>query len=234
MCYDLTHALPGRAAPPVASRTSSRSSSPAARTTAWPPSPAPTCRSSAPGRTTSGRTTRRLREYAADGLDIQKDVCDRCPTTCMSWDGKHARHRQPRVRPLHALHQRDAEGAAARQGAGRDAPHRLQGADRAGRAALLGARPLRPGRRAGRHDQGAARRASGSSGTSTARTASGSASSSSASAWPISWTRSGSTRCRRWSRRRATTRTSSIRSPTKSSSPFPAGRPTEGAEETCR
>jgi sulfite reductase alpha subunit len=28
-------------------------------------------------------------EYAAGGsLDIQKDVCDRCPTRCMSWDGK--------------------------------------------------------------------------------------------------------------------------------------------------
>jgi len=27
-------------------------------------------------------------EYAAAGLDIQKDVCDRCPTRCMSWDGK--------------------------------------------------------------------------------------------------------------------------------------------------
>jgi len=27
-------------------------------------------------------------EYAAGGLDIQKDVCDRCPTRCMAWDGK--------------------------------------------------------------------------------------------------------------------------------------------------
>ena len=27
-------------------------------------------------------------EYAAAGLDIQKDVCDRCPTKCMDWDGK--------------------------------------------------------------------------------------------------------------------------------------------------
>jgi sulfite reductase alpha subunit len=27
-------------------------------------------------------------EYAAEGLDIQKDVCDRCPTKCMAWDGK--------------------------------------------------------------------------------------------------------------------------------------------------
>jgi sulfite reductase alpha subunit len=26
--------------------------------------------------------------YAAEGLDIQKDVCDRCPSRCMSWDGK--------------------------------------------------------------------------------------------------------------------------------------------------
>jgi sulfite reductase alpha subunit len=27
-------------------------------------------------------------EYAAAGLKIQKDVCDRCPTRCMEWDGK--------------------------------------------------------------------------------------------------------------------------------------------------
>jgi sulfite reductase alpha subunit len=27
-------------------------------------------------------------EYAKNGLDIQKDVCGRCPTRCMAWDGK--------------------------------------------------------------------------------------------------------------------------------------------------
>ena len=27
-------------------------------------------------------------EYADAGLDIQKDVCDHCPTKCMDWDGK--------------------------------------------------------------------------------------------------------------------------------------------------
>ena len=27
-------------------------------------------------------------EYAAGGLDIQRDVCDRCPTKCMNWNGK--------------------------------------------------------------------------------------------------------------------------------------------------
>jgi dissimilatory sulfite reductase alpha subunit len=27
-------------------------------------------------------------KYAAAGLNIQKDVCDRCPTRCMAWDGK--------------------------------------------------------------------------------------------------------------------------------------------------
>jgi sulfite reductase alpha subunit len=26
-------------------------------------------------------------EYAAAGLDIQRDVCDNCPTKCMQWDG---------------------------------------------------------------------------------------------------------------------------------------------------
>ncbi len=27
--------------------------------------------------------------YAAGGLDIQKEVCDLCPSRCMSWDGSH-------------------------------------------------------------------------------------------------------------------------------------------------
>jgi sulfite reductase alpha subunit len=27
-------------------------------------------------------------DYAAQGLDIRKDVCDRCPTRCMDWDGQ--------------------------------------------------------------------------------------------------------------------------------------------------
>ena len=27
-------------------------------------------------------------EYAAAGLDIERDVCDRCPKRCMKWDGK--------------------------------------------------------------------------------------------------------------------------------------------------
>jgi dissimilatory sulfite reductase alpha subunit len=27
-------------------------------------------------------------EYAASGLNIQKDVCDHCPTRCMEWDGR--------------------------------------------------------------------------------------------------------------------------------------------------
>ncbi|HSB72114.1 MAG TPA: dissimilatory-type sulfite reductase subunit alpha [Candidatus Methylomirabilis sp.] len=26
--------------------------------------------------------------YATDGIDIQADVCDRCPSKCMTWDGK--------------------------------------------------------------------------------------------------------------------------------------------------
>jgi sulfite reductase alpha subunit len=29
-----------------------------------------------------------VKQYAADGLDIQKDVVERCPTMCMSWDGE--------------------------------------------------------------------------------------------------------------------------------------------------
>ena len=50
--------------------------------------PRPTCRSSAPGRTRSSRTTPPWPSMPPRGLDIQKDVCDRCPTQCMDWDGK--------------------------------------------------------------------------------------------------------------------------------------------------
>ena len=86
-------------------------------------------------------------EYAAAGLDIQKDVCDRCPSHCMSWDGKKLAIENQRVRPLHALHQRDAQGPAAGQGARRGHSHRRQGAHRAGRAAVVRAGSLRPRRR---------------------------------------------------------------------------------------
>jgi len=30
----------------------------------------------------------RVREYAAAGTDIQKEICDLCPTHCIDWDGK--------------------------------------------------------------------------------------------------------------------------------------------------
>jgi sulfite reductase alpha subunit len=30
-----------------------------------------------------------VRAYAAKGVDIQKEVCDMCPTHCMAWDGKN-------------------------------------------------------------------------------------------------------------------------------------------------
>jgi sulfite reductase alpha subunit len=43
-------------------------------------------------------------EYAAQGLDIQKDVCDRCPTKCMGWDGKKLSiENQECVRCMHCI-----------------------------------------------------------------------------------------------------------------------------------
>jgi sulfite reductase alpha subunit len=43
-------------------------------------------------------------EYAAGGLDIQKDVCDRCPTKCMNWDGKQlAINNRECVRCMHCI-----------------------------------------------------------------------------------------------------------------------------------
>jgi len=31
----------------------------------------------------------KVREYAADGTDVQTEICDLCPTRCMSWDGEN-------------------------------------------------------------------------------------------------------------------------------------------------
>jgi sulfite reductase alpha subunit len=43
-------------------------------------------------------------EYAAEGLDIQQDVCDHCPTHCMSWDGaKLTIENQDCVRCMHCI-----------------------------------------------------------------------------------------------------------------------------------
>jgi sulfite reductase alpha subunit len=43
-------------------------------------------------------------EYAAAGLDIQKDVCDHCPTKCMAWDGKKlAINNRECVRCMHCI-----------------------------------------------------------------------------------------------------------------------------------
>jgi len=42
-------------------------------------------------------------EYAASGLDIQKDVCDRCPTRCMEWNGKLIINNGECVRCMHCI-----------------------------------------------------------------------------------------------------------------------------------
>ncbi len=43
-------------------------------------------------------------EYAAAGLKIQKDVCDRCPTRCMTWEGgKLAIENRECVRCMHCI-----------------------------------------------------------------------------------------------------------------------------------
>ena len=41
-------------------------------------------------------------EYAAAGLDIQKDVCDRCPAKCMNWDSKKLSIDNPEC--VHCMH----------------------------------------------------------------------------------------------------------------------------------
>jgi hypothetical protein len=30
---------------------------------------------------------------AAAGMDIEKDICDNCPTACMDWDGNELHRR---------------------------------------------------------------------------------------------------------------------------------------------
>ncbi len=42
-------------------------------------------------------------EYAAQGLDIQKDVCDRCPSHCMSWNWKLTIDNHECVRCMHCI-----------------------------------------------------------------------------------------------------------------------------------
>ncbi len=43
-------------------------------------------------------------EYAAAGLDIHNDVCGRCPTRCMAWDGKKLRiDNRECVRCMHCI-----------------------------------------------------------------------------------------------------------------------------------
>ncbi|MCL2661654.1 MAG: dissimilatory-type sulfite reductase subunit alpha, partial [Acidobacteriaceae bacterium] len=43
-------------------------------------------------------------EHQAAGVNIQKDVCDRCPTRCMEWDGKKLSiHNEECVRCMHCI-----------------------------------------------------------------------------------------------------------------------------------
>lgn len=42
-------------------------------------------------------------KYAAEGLDIQRDVCDKCPTRCMSWNGKLTINNRECVRCMHCI-----------------------------------------------------------------------------------------------------------------------------------
>lgn len=45
-----------------------------------------------------------LAQYAAEGIDIQKDVCERCPSRAMDWDGTHLTIRNREcVRCMHCI-----------------------------------------------------------------------------------------------------------------------------------
>ena len=55
---------------------------------ASPLSPARTCPSSGHGKGISASIQKAVAAYAASDLNIQKEVCDLCPTRCMEWNGK--------------------------------------------------------------------------------------------------------------------------------------------------
>ena len=100
-----------------------------------------------------------VREYVNEGLDIRSLVVDNCPTEALAWDEKSA-DADPQgggLRPLHALHQHDAEGVAARPPERGDHPDRRQGAYPQGRQPLLGADSLHRDNASVYRDQRAAR-----------------------------------------------------------------------------
>ena len=93
-------------------------------------------------------------EYAAAGLDIQKDVCDRCPTKCMDWDGKKLSINNREC--VHCMHCINVMPKALRPGKGKrsDPADRRQGANPPGRAALLRPHSFCSGRRTAGYHQG--------------------------------------------------------------------------------
>ncbi|MFB3826899.1 MAG: dissimilatory-type sulfite reductase subunit alpha [Bryobacteraceae bacterium] len=45
-----------------------------------------------------------VQKYASNGINVQKDVCDRCPTRCMEWDGKELKiENRECVRCMHCI-----------------------------------------------------------------------------------------------------------------------------------
>jgi len=83
-----------------------------------------------------------VKAYADAGLNIQREVCDLCPTRCMEWDGKKLKIYNRGLYALHALHQSDAESSAAGQGKRRDHPDRRQSAHFARGSSFLGHRAV--------------------------------------------------------------------------------------------
>ncbi len=47
-------------------------------------------------------------------MNIERDICGNCPTKCMEWDGSELTIDDSELREVHALHQRHAQGAPAR------------------------------------------------------------------------------------------------------------------------
>ncbi len=94
-----------------------------------------------------------VRAYAESGHEHRARHLRQLPHQVHGVGRQRAGDRRQQLREVHALHQRDAQGAATRHGHGRHHPAGLQGPDRPGRAALVGDRAVHQARAALRRDQ---------------------------------------------------------------------------------
>ncbi len=155
--------------------TSSRSSARAAPTIAPRPAPAPIWRSSACGATACEIDQQAVREYVARRLEPFRPGDPPLPDlgAGMGRRRRRAENQPAGLRPLHALHQPDAQGAARGPGARRGPADRRQGAGGQGGDDRLGAGPVHGNEAALRRAEGTDHARSSTTGPTTPRAANG-------------------------------------------------------------